>query len=184
MIGWLVPVLASAAMALPTTLPTTAGGVSIAVADDVRTVASGDVLEYRVTLHNTHRTAPATVHVELSLPVGAAGRTVSTGGEAVEPWLVSWQPTVPAGGKVTVSATFVAGEPRRSAKGYTAQACLVTDNINQACATDINQLPGRADIHATSAPARSTTTWPLWLVGAGAAGAAAVVVLRRRRPTA
>lgn len=179
MIGWLVPVLASAALGLPSA----AGGVSIAVEDGVRTVASGDTLEYRVTLHNADRTEAATVHVELALPVGATGRTVSEGGEEVEPWLASWHPTVPAGGEVTVSATFVAGEPRETAKGYAAQACLVTNNINQACATDINQLPGRADIHARVAPTPSTTpTWPIWLAAAGAAGAAGALVFRRRRP--
>ncbi|MFL6122307.1 hypothetical protein [Actinophytocola sp.] len=177
MTGWLVPVLASMAMALPTT----ADDVSITMADGVSTVSSGDTLEYRVTLHNSNRAEPATVHLELSLPVGAAGRTVSPGGETLEPWLASWHPTVPPGGEVTVSATFVAGDPRPTAKGYAAQACLVTNNINQACATDINQLPGREDVHARQAPAPpSAPTWPVWLA-AGAAAAAAALVVRRRR---
>jgi len=178
MIGWLVPAMATMAMALPTT----ADGVSISVTDNVTSVRSDDTVEYQVTLHNTDRTKSATVHVELSLPVGAASKKVSEGGKALEPWLATWNPTVPAGDTTTVTATFTAGDARPNAKGYAAQACLVTNNINHACATDINQLPGKADIHATMATPEPSTPWPIWLGAAGALAAAAVVTLRRKRP--
>jgi len=180
MIGWLVPAMATMAMALPTT----ADGVSISVTDNVTSVRPDDTIEYQVTLHNTDRTEPATVHVELSLPVGAASKKVSEGGEALEPWLATWNPTVPAGGTTTVTATFTAGDARPNAKGYAAQACLVTNNINQACGTDINQLPGKANIHAAMATPEPSTTppWPIWLGAAGALAAAAVVTIHRKRP--
>lgn len=146
--------------------PHEAEGVAVAISDGVSQVAEGDTLDYRVTLHNTHADAPATVRLELSLPVGVSGGQVHDGGERVESWLAVWTPTVPAKGEVTVSASFVAGKPRPAAKGYAAQACLVHENVRQACATDINQLPGKPDIHATG-PATAEEPgagWLTWLV--------------------
>jgi hypothetical protein len=118
--------------------------------------------------------------------VGATATEV-TDGERLEPWLAAWQPTVPAGRTVTLSATFAAGKPRQEAKGYAAQVCLVHDHIREACATDINQLPGAADIHALG-PAQpdETVGWRTWLAAVTAAAAigilAATLLVRRRRP--
>jgi hypothetical protein len=170
--------------------PDEADGVAVDITDSRSEVAEGDTLDYRVTLRNTHTGAPAKVRLELSLPVGVSGARVADGGERVEPWLAVWTPTVPAKGEVTVSASFVAGKPRPEAKGYTAQACLVQENVRQACATDINQLPGRADVHAlaTTEAGDPGATWVTWLVAVLAAAVLAFggvwLVSRLRHPKA
>jgi hypothetical protein len=143
--------------------PHEAGGVAVTISDGVSQVTEGDTLHYRVTLRDTHANTPATVRLELSLPVGVSDAHVHNGGERVESWLAVWTPTVPPNGKVTVSASFVAGKPRPAAKGYAAQACLVHENVRQACATDINQLPGKPNIHATSPTEDRGVGWLTWL---------------------
>ena len=166
-------------------LPDRADGVAVAVADEVDEVAVGDRLAYTVTLRNTSARTAARVRLELTLPVGVSGAEVHDGGESVEPWLAVWQPTVPAGGTVTVSATFVAGRPRAAAKGYTAQACLVHDNVRLACVADIDQLPGAADVHALGpVPAEPGVGWRTWLavvLGAAVVSVAMATLLLRRR---
>jgi hypothetical protein len=156
--------------------PHEAGGVAVAISDGVSQVAEGDTLDYRVTLRNTHADTPATVRLELSLPVGVSGARVHDGGERVESWLAVWTPTVPANGTVTVSASFVAGKPHPAVKGYAAQACLVHENVRQACATDINQLPGRPDIH-TMSPATAEDPGVGWLTWLMAVLVAAVLAI-------
>lgn len=165
-------------------IPAEADQVAIALTDEADTVAAGDDLTYTVSLRNSS-SADTDVRLELSLPVGATATSVEDG-ERAEPWLAVWRPTVPAGGTVEVSAVFEAGEPRPDAKGYTAQACLVRENVRVACATDINQVPGAADINAMGvpAPADDNVAWWTWLVvGAGAlfVAAAALFVRRARR---
>jgi hypothetical protein len=169
-------------LAAPEAAAQTSPNVSVTLTDGKAEVSAGDRLEYRVALRNKAAT-DATVDVELALPVGAFATEV-TDGERLEPWLAAWQPTVAAGSRVTLSATFTAGKPRQEAKGYTAQVCLVHDHIREACATDINQLPGTADIHALGT-AEETAGWRTWLAAVTAAAAtsilAATLLVRRRR---
>ncbi|OLR92382.1 cupredoxin domain-containing protein [Actinokineospora bangkokensis] len=116
----------------------------IAVTDDSTTVAADSPATYRVTVRNPSD-APATADVELTLPVGVRLTGVQDGGTSPEPWLAMWALDVPAGGAMTVAATFVPGPPRPGATGLAASACVVREHVRVLCATDTNQVPGAED---------------------------------------
>ena len=46
-----------------------------------------------------------------------------------------------------------------SIKGYAATACVVRNFVRQLCASDIDQIPGAADIHATNSSKGSALGW-------------------------
>ena len=94
----------------------------------------------------------------------------------------AWRLRVGAGRTVTVSAQVRIAELSEGVKGLAAIACVMRSETPVLCATDVNQIPGRDDIHAV-ATARDKSLFarakPWLAVGIGglAAVAAAVVVL-------
>ena len=160
--------------------------LTITMTDNAADAAAGAPLDYRITLTNADRAAPRTADVELTLPVGAHAVDVRDGGTAPEPWFAQWSLTVPAGGTTTVSAAFQAGQARAEAKGYAATACVVHNYARLLCATDMDQVPGSADIHAvaTSTPTDGANPWLIPVVAgvlvAAAAGTALHLLSRRR----
>jgi hypothetical protein len=81
------------------------------------------------------------------------------------------------------------GTPREGVNGLAGIACVGDPGLPQLCATDMDQIPGQPDIHASvvaAAPAPSGRIGPWLAVAGGVAGVAALTVggvflLRRRR---
>jgi hypothetical protein len=163
-------------------LPSEGGGLAIHLDDEVTAVKDGDTLTYKVTVRNADKAATATAAIELTLPVGARSVAVNDGGDSPEAWFARWTLQVPAGGSTTVSASFQAGPPVAGAKGYAATACVVRDFVRQLCASDIDQLPGEADIHATGPARGGIAGWILpCAIGAVLLGGVALSLWHRSR---
>ncbi|WP_027344510.1 DUF11 domain-containing protein [Hamadaea tsunoensis] len=184
----LVPAAVLTAPVHPSTPPKTSAALVVAVSDGVGEAKVGDRLAYTVSVRNDGTAPGNRLAVTFTPPAGmtltAAGAqgSVAAGG-------ARWTVTVPAARTVTLTASARVDTLPDGAKGLAAIACL-TEAGQRLCATDIDQIPGRDDIHATAeaAPAAKTATgWVRLATLAGIAAVALVVagatVLRRRRRT-
>jgi hypothetical protein len=163
-------------------LPSEGGGLAIHLDDGVTSAKDGDQLTYTVTLRNADKAAPAQAAIELTLPVGARSIAVNDGGDSPEPWFARWTLQVPPDGTATVSANFQAGPPVKDAKGYAATACVVRNFVRQLCASDIDQVPGAADIHATGSSSGPDLSWIVpCAIGALLLGGVGLALYRRTK---
>jgi uncharacterized repeat protein (TIGR01451 family) len=187
-------VLAGPQAAQATPSPTPVGhpahaSLSIAVTDSVAEAAPGDQLVYSVTVSNAGDAASGPVTVKLTLPGGVAFASADRTGAGAH-GSVSWKAfSVPAAGHVTVTARGTVGTPAAGLNGLAGVACVDADKSTMLCASDIDQIPGRGDVHAVTQASGKTVTpaWRRWSVVAAGAVAVAVLggvlllVLRRRR---
>jgi uncharacterized repeat protein (TIGR01451 family) len=155
--------LAGAAYAKESPSPSAAApgkaSLAIGVTDGVDRATPGDTLNYTVTVHNHGPAASGAVNLKLTLPGGVTLASADHSGKSGPGGVVSWSLTVPAAGQVVVVAHATVGTPDAQAKGLAAVAC-VDGTEGLLCSSDIDQIPGRADVHAITGTQQPTT--PLW----------------------
>ncbi len=164
--------------------------LSITVTDSVTEAAPGETLAYTVTVSNDGDAASGQVPVKLTLPGGVEFASADNGGTS-EQGAVVWKVTVPAAGHLTLTARGTVGTPAAGLNGLAGVACVDAGPANMLCSSDIDQIPGRHDVHAVTRAGGHTITpiWRRWWVlGTPVAlavvvGLALVFVLRRRQRT-
>jgi len=185
---------AAQAKASPSPAPATGHpaqpSLSITVTDNVTKAAPGETLAYTVTVSNDGDAASGQVPVKLTLPGGVEFASADNGGTS-EQGAVVWKVTVPAAGHLTLTARGTVGTPAAGLNGLAGVACLEAGPANMLCSSDIDQIPGRRDVHAVTRAGGHTITpiWRRWWVlGTPVAlavivGLALVFLLRRRQRT-
>lgn len=181
-----------AAQAKPS--PTPAAGhqpqaaLSIAVTDGVSDAAPGDRLVYGVTVRNDGDAASRRVTVRLTLP-GGVSFVSADGGGVSERGAVVWKVAVPAAGHVTVTARGTVGTLLAGLNGLAGVACVNAGGPDMLCSSDIDQIPGRGDVHAVTRASVDTVA-PVWdrrrvvavgLAVVAALGGLVLLAVRRRR---
>ena len=168
----------------------TDAGLSIAVDDGVSVAALGDRLAYTISVHNDGHAGSGHLGITFTPPAGVELSAADADG-AIKGGSANWTVTVGAAKTVTLKVSARVAELPEGAKGLAAVACVADGGVPKLCATDINQIPGRDDIHATQAAATATHDtgypWVQWAAGTGlglvALALVAALVVRRRRAT-
>jgi hypothetical protein len=191
-----VPVLAatsSARAATPMPAPTGILALVISVTDGVTMVKPGQEVTYSVGVRNGNPTQTVIADVQLTPPSGSTLGAVRNKGSK-EKNLFKWRVTIEGGKSIQLTATATPGAATLKAKdikGLAALACITQRGVPVICSSDVNQIPDRPSISATTGdasgsggPASSSGVW--WSLAGGAgliivAGATWGFFLRRRR---
>lgn len=161
----------------------------IGVDDAVAVAGLGDRLAYTISVRNEGHAASGRLTIALTPPTGVELARVDGGG-TVKGGIAHWTVAVAASKSATLTAEARVTEVPEGVKGLAAVACVTEGGVPKLCATDIDQIPGRPDIHAATAAAkndRSRPDWVHWVAGSSLALVAlaivAVLIRKRRRPT-
>ena len=173
--------LAGPVPAAPTkpTPPAEEASLVVSVSDEVTTAALGDRLSYQISVRNQSRSGAYRLDLRFTPPGGSELGRLDRGGTRAR-GDAAWRLRVGAGRTVTVSAQVRIAELAEGANGLAAIACVMRGKTPVLCATDVNQIPGREDIHA-AATARDRSLFarakPWLAVGTGGLAAIAVGVV-------
>jgi hypothetical protein len=189
-------VLAAALAGLASATPTPSPGavhhataaMAISVSDGVTSVTDGDELTYTISLRNDGAAGSGRLAIRFQPPTGAKLTTVDHHGASVDD-VATWSVDVPPGAALKLTVGTTVGSLPAGVNGVAGIACIIHGSTPSLCATDMNQIAGRSDIHATvvaAQPAHGGRSLSPWVAIGGATGAivflgAGGLLLVRRR---